>query len=143
MRIAIPPPHRLSVEPGPEWIADDMDPRTVAAHGAYVRSVEHGVYLNVRAQEAGANLLTASGLRALLREQGWASPPFDEWVLDGEPGIVVGGTFETVGMAGEVVLEILVTDGRVVANLAGPGERAVIAAVTASAQRLARSVRFG
>jgi hypothetical protein len=45
-------------------------------------------------------------------------------------------------MGGEVVLEVFVTDGHVVANLVGPGERAVIAAVTPSVQRVAGTLRF-
>ncbi len=54
----------------------------------------------------------------------------------------VGGSFETVGMGGEVVLEIFSTDGRRVANLVGPGERATIVAVTPAARRLAGTLRF-
>lgn len=133
----------MSVEATVEWIVDEMEPKTRDVHGAYFRSVDHGVYLNVRGQEAGGHPLTAEGLRALLHEQAWASPPFDEWVANDGSLLVVGGTFETVGMSGEVVIEIFVTDGRYVANLAGPGERALIAAVTPSARRLAGSVRFG
>jgi len=119
-----------------------MDPQAVALHGAYFRSVAHGLYLNVRSQEAGTHPITAEGLRAVLRAQDWASPPFDEWGVDSGSTIVVGGTFETVGMGGEVVIEIFVTDGRSVATLVGPGERAIVAAVTPSAQRLASSLRF-
>ena len=68
--------------------------------------------------------------------------PHGEWTTTSGPLTIVGGTFETVGMGGEVVLEVFVTDGRFVANLAGPGERAVIAAVTPSVQRLADTLRF-
>lgn len=136
------PTHHLEVDPGAEWLADMMAPETVADHGLYLRSVEHGVYLNVRAQRAGGHPLTREGLLALLREQGWASPPFDEWVLTSGPLTIVGGTFETVGMGGELVLEIFATDGQHVANLAGPGPRAVLAAVTPAAQRLASTLRF-
>jgi hypothetical protein len=141
MRLSIPS-HHVSIDPTSEWIADAMDPQTVDLHGVYLRSVAYGVYLNVRSQEAGVHPRTAEGLRAMLRAQEWASPPFDEWGVDSGPVIVVGGTFKTVGMGGEVVLEIFVTDGRSVASLVGPGERAVIAAATASAQRLASSLRF-
>ncbi len=112
------------------------------ALGVYLRSAVHGVYLNARAQLAGDHPLTTEGLFALLREQQWASVPFDEWVATDGPLTIVGGTFETLGMGGEVVLEVFATDGRFVANLAGPGERTVIAAVTPSVQRLARSLRF-
>jgi hypothetical protein len=65
----------------------------------------------------------------------------DEWIVE-SGSVVVGGTFETVGMGGEVVLEIFVTDGRSVANVAGPGERAIIAAATPAVRRLASSLRF-
>ncbi len=135
--------HALSFAPGSEWIADVMEPATEAQLGLYVRSVERGVYLNVRSQEAGDHALTREGMTALLRAQSWASAPFDEWSEASGDLAIAGGTFETTGMSGEVVLEIFVTDGRAVANLAGPGERTAIAAVTASARALARTLRFG
>ena len=141
MRISVPP-HHLSLDPGTEWLADEMEPKALESYGLYLRSTEHGVYFTVRAQGAGAHPLTREGLVALLREQSWASAPFDEWVTSSGPLTIVGGTFETVGMGGEVVLEVFVTDGHVVANLAGPGERAVITAVTPSVQRLASTLRF-
>jgi len=136
------PQHHLSLDAAAEWIADEMDPKAADSFGLYLRSAEHGVYLNVRAQDAGGHPLTAEGLLALLREQSWASAPFDEWTATSGPLTIVGGTFETVGMGGEVVLEVFVTDGHLVANLAAPGERAVIAAVTPSVQRLAGTLRF-
>jgi hypothetical protein len=132
----------LSIDPASEWTADAMDPETLALHGAYFRSVAHGVYLNVRSQQAGSHPRTAEGLRTMLRAQEWASPPFDEWEANSGSVIVVGGTFETVGMGGEVVIEIFVTDGHSIASLVGPGERAIIAAATPSAQRLASGLRF-
>lgn len=141
MRITLPE-HHVSIDPSAEWVADAMEPGTVDRFGLYLRSAELGVYLNVRAQEAGGHPLTSEGLVALLREQSWASAPFDEWVATSGELTVVGGTFETTGMGGEVVLEVFVSDGRAVANLAGPGERAVIAAVTPSVQRLASTLRF-
>ena len=119
-----------------------MDPKVVDALGVYLRSRVHGVYLNVRGQSVGDHPLTTEGLLAVLREQNWASAPFDEWVVASGALTIVGGTFETLGMDGEVVLEVFATDGRIAANLAGPGERAVIAAVTPSVQRLGRSLRF-
>lgn len=119
-----------------------MDPKDVDSYGLYLRSTEHGVYLNVRAQGAGQHPLTREGMVAILHEQNWASAPFDEWSATDGPLTIVGGTFETVGMGGEVVLEVFVTDGRFVANLAGPGERAVIAAVIPSVQQLAGTLRF-
>jgi hypothetical protein len=134
--------HRLSIDTSDEWLADEMDPKTLELHGLYLRSSEHGVYFNVRAQGVGQHPLTRDGLLAVLHEQSWASAPFDEWALTSGTLTLVGGTFETVGMGGEVVLEVFVTDGHVVATLAGPGERSVIAAVTPSVQRLASSLRF-
>jgi hypothetical protein len=136
------PQHRLSIEASPEWAADEMDPKVVAELGVYLRSTEHGVYLNLRGQSAGAHPLTREGMVALLHEQNWASAPFDEWVITSGPLAMAGGTFETVGMGGEVVLEVFVTDGRFVANAAAPGDRAVIAAVTPAVQRLASTLRF-
>ncbi|MEO6573963.1 MAG: hypothetical protein ABIP89_09000, partial [Polyangiaceae bacterium] len=121
---------------------DELDPAVSAELGIYLRSREHGVYLNVRAEEAGPTRLTVEGLLDVLREQNWASAPFDEWVVTAPPLVIVGGTFETVGMGGEVVLEVFVSDGRSIANLAGPGERAVIAAATPSVQRMAQTIRF-
>ena len=141
MRIALPQ-HHLSIEPSGEWVADEMDPKAVDSFGLYLRSTVHGVYLNVRAQQAGGHPLTTNGLLGLLREQNWASPPFDEWTATAGPLNIVGGTFETVGMGGEVVLEVFVTNGRLVANLAGPGERAVITAATPAACELASTLRF-
>lgn len=137
--------HHLSIEPSDEWIADEMKPETVDTFGVYLQSKEHGVYLNVRGQTAGDHPLNAEGLVALLREQGWASPPsppFDEWTVTAGSLTVVGGTFETTGMGGEVVLEVFASDGRSVANLAGPGERAAIAAVIPAVQRLVSTLRF-
>jgi hypothetical protein len=141
VRVALPA-HRLSVDASDEWLADEMDPKTLELHGLYLRSSKHGVYFNVRAQGVGQHPLTRDGLLAFLHEQDWASAPFDEWVATAGPLTLVGGTFETVGMGGEVVLEVFVTDGHVVANLTGPGERSVIAAVTPSVQQLAGTLRF-
>lgn len=142
MRITLPPNHHLSIEPSAEWLADAMEPSAIAQHGLYLRSVEHGVYFNVRGQESGGHPLTTGGLMALLREQNWASAPFDEWGITSSLLTLVGGTFETVDMGGEVVLEVFVTDGRFIANIVGPGDRMVIAAVTPAVQRLAGSLHF-
>ena len=142
MRIDLPQ-HGLSLDPSTEWVADEMDPAALESFGLYLRSVEHGVFLNVRSQEPGGQLLTKDGLMAILHEQNWASPPFDEWAFTADALTIVGGTFETIGMGGEVVLEVFVTDGRSLVNLAGPGERAVIAALTPSAKRLASTLRLG
>ena len=118
-----------------------MKPETVDSFGVYLRSKEHGVYLNVRAQSAGDHPLDAEGLLALLREQNWGSPPSDEWTTSGSI-TVVGGTFETTDMGGEVVLEVFASDGRAVANLAAPGERAAIVAVIPAVRRLVTTLRF-
>ncbi len=141
MRVALAA-HHLSLDPGDEWLADEMAPKTLEMHGLYLRSSKHGVYINVRAQGVGLHPLTRDGLLAFLREQNCASAPFDEWVATSGPLTLVGGTFETVGMGGEVVLEVFVTDGHWVANLAGLGERSVIAAVTSAVERLAGTLRF-
>jgi hypothetical protein len=45
-------------------------------------------------------------------------------------------------MGGEVVLEVFVTDGHSLANLAGPGERAVITALVPSVKRLVNTLQF-
>jgi hypothetical protein len=138
-RISLPD-HHLSVEPDDTWAPDPIAPGT--SHlGLYLRSIEHGVYLNVREQDPGTHALTKDGLLALLREQTWG-PSIDEWNAASGTLAIVGGAFETVGMGGEVVLEVFVTDGRRVANLAGPGQREVIAALRAAAERLAGTVRF-
>jgi hypothetical protein len=119
-----------------------MKPEVLELHGMYLRSIEHGVYLNVRAQDSGGHPLTQDGLLALLREQNWASPPFDEWTFTAKALTIVGGTFETTGMGGEVVLEVFATDGSALANLAGPGERTVITALIASVKRLVSTLQF-
>jgi hypothetical protein len=142
MRLGLPQ-HRLSLDPSTDWVADEMDPEALESFGLYLRSAEHGVFLNVRSQESGGHPLTKDGLLALLREQNWASPPFDEWTEVSSGLTVVGGTFETIGMGGEVVLEVFVTDGRSLANLTGPGERTVIASLVPSAKKLATTLRFG
>ena len=80
MRITLPAPHRFSVDLSTEWLADAMDPATVENHGLFVGSTEHGVFLNLHAVAASPHPLTCEGLLSLLRGQGWASPPFDEWV---------------------------------------------------------------
>src|SRR4051794_34578620 len=108
MRIEVPE-QRLSLDPSTEWVADEMEPEALASYGLYLRSAEHGVFLNVRTQESGGHPLSKDGLLALLREQNWASPPFDEWTHASGALTVVGGTFETIGMGGEVVLEVFVT----------------------------------
>lgn len=142
MRIVLPE-HHLSLDPSADWVADEMDPAALVSYGLYLRSVEHGVYLNVRSQEAGGHPLTKDGLLALLREQDWASPPFDEWTsTPSSPVTAVGGTFETVGMGGEVVLEVFATDGRRLVNFAGPGQRAVIAALVPAVRRLVNTLEF-
>lgn len=143
MRHTLPPPHSLSLDLGDAWLPDQQTPEQVRELGAYLRSNSHGIYLNARRQGAGGHSLDEAGLRGLLHEQAWASAPFDAWTASEGGLVVVGGTFETVGMGGEVVIEIFATDGRAVANLAGVGERAAIVAVTPAARALAKTLRFG
>ena len=135
--------HRLSIEPGDAWEVDPADPATVESFGLYLRSVAYGFYLNVRSEPVPAHPLTEAALLAHLRSQSWASPPFDEWVLHEGPLTVVGGTFETTGMNGEVVLEVYATDGTHLVNLVGPAPREMVAAGTPDVQRLVRSLRLG
>jgi hypothetical protein len=142
MRISLPTNHGFSIDVGTEWVVDEMDPAASEQLGAYVRSVAHGVYLNVRGQSAGKHPLTSDGMLALLREQNWASAPFDEWSAT-ENGLSIAlGTFETVDMNGEVVIEVFITDGKHVANFAGPAERKVARAIMPSVQALAKTVAF-
>jgi hypothetical protein len=139
MRISLPA-HHFSVEPDDGWVPDPIEPG--AEHlGLYLRSIEHGVYLNVREQDPGSHALTQEGLLEILREQTWG-PKIDEWAVTAGPLVIVGGTFEAAGMGGEVVLEVFVTDGRRVANLAGPGSRQVIAKLRPAAEHLAGTIRF-
>jgi hypothetical protein len=146
MRLQLPEPHNFSLDPDEAWLADEQPPEHVRDFGVYLRSKAHGVFLNARSQSAGDHPLTEQGMLAFLREQNWASKPFNAWseTLDTEEGplFIAGGSFETVGMGGEVVLEIFATNGRHVVNLAGPGERSVILALRKAAQELARSLRF-
>ena len=141
MRISVPQ-QRLSLDLSTEWQPDESDHDALATYGLYVRSVRHGVFLNVRSQDPSGHALTTEGLVALLHEQNWASGPYDEWTDTAGALTIVGGTFETVGMGGEVVLEVFASDGRSLANLVGPGERAVIAALTPSVKRLASTLLF-
>jgi hypothetical protein len=134
------PAHHLTVAPSDDWVPDPIAPGTEHL-GLYLRHTEFGVYLNVREQDAGSHALTKDGLVALLREQEWG-PSIDEWSTSAGELVIVGGSFETSGMGGQVVLEIFVTDGRRVANLAGPGPRVVIAAIRPAAQRLAATIRL-
>ena len=141
MRIEVPQ-HHVSFDPSADFVLDEMDPEKVESFGAYIRSVELGVFLNVRSQDAGAHPLTLEGLAALLHEQNWASAPFDEWTSTSGALSIAGATFETTGMGGEVVLEVFVTDGRRLVNVAGPGHRVVIRALTPSVRRLANTFQF-
>lgn len=134
------PAHHLSIDPSDDWVPDPVAPGTEHL-GLYLRSSEFGVYLNVREQASGPHALTKDGLLALLREQQWG-PAIDEWSTSSGDLVIVGGSFEAEGMGGEVVLEVFVTDGRRIANLAGPGPRPIIAALRPAAQRLAATVRF-
>jgi hypothetical protein len=146
MRLHLPSPHGLSIELANAWRAEDQPPDLVEDFGAYVRSEGTRITLNVRAQSAGDHPRTERGMTAFLREQNWASKPFNAWsetvATEDGPLFIAGGSFETVGMGGEVVLEIFATNGSSVANFAGSGERDVMVALTPIAQELARSLRF-
>ncbi|HEX7669687.1 MAG TPA: hypothetical protein VF395_08900 [Polyangiaceae bacterium] len=139
MRIHVPKA-RLSIEPDDTWEADDIAPGSEHL-GLYLRSTAHGVYLNVRGQEIGEHELSKEGLIALLREQSWG-PSIDEWSSTSKDLTIVGGSFEATGMGGEIVMEIFVTDGHRVANLAGPGPRQVMEALRPAAARVAATIRF-
>jgi hypothetical protein len=127
-------------------LVDEQEtPAQRAAFGLYLRSVEFGIYVNVRGQDVGSEPRTREGMLAVLHDQTWASTAFDEWTDEhAERGLVaVGGTFEmTSDRSGEVVLEAFVTDGHFVANLATPGDRNIIAAATPEIMRLARTISF-
>jgi len=140
MRIDLPA-HQLSIEPSDEWTVDPIDARTVDVHGIYLRSNRHGIYVNVRGQ-GSPHPLTEAGLLALLREQSWGVPPVPEWSERFGELIVVGGTFAPPNLGGEVVLEVFVTDGRCLANLACPGEAGAIAGLLDAVKRLAQTLRF-
>ncbi len=135
--------HLLRFDPAGAWeVAKGWgDPSLHATHGLYLASVEHGVELHVREQRAGPFALTEAGLVDLLRDQRWASPPFDERVTRHAGVLVVGGTFEAP-RSGEVVREWFVTNGRVLANVAMPGARSAVAAALPSAERLVATLRF-
>jgi hypothetical protein len=139
MRVSVPK-HHLSLELDDRWTPDPTQPGTEHL-GLYVRSNDHGIYLNVVEYGAGDHELTQAGLLALLREQNWGAA-IDEWSATSNALTLVGGSFETAGMGGEIVLEIFVTDGHRIANLAGPGPRQVIAALRPAAERLASTIRF-
>lgn len=136
--------HRLSIDPGAEWEVDPSEEATIERHGFYLRSLDFGFYLNVRSEGARPeHPLTETGLGAVLREQSWGSTPFDTWSLHEGALTVVAGTFATTGMNGEAVLEVYVTDGTYLVNLAGPAPREIIQAGTPAVQRLVRTLRLG
>jgi hypothetical protein len=141
-RIALGPPHQFSIDPGSDWVADESDPTAQAQLGIYLRSIAHGLYVNARGEDSANRTTTKDGLFSLLREQNWASKPFDEWSAEANGLVIVGGTFETVGMNGEVVIEVYVSDGRRIANLAGPADRAIVLAATPSIRELAKTIAF-
>jgi hypothetical protein len=139
MRITTPD-GRISVDLGDVWQADPVQPG--AEHlGLYVRSIEHGIYMNVGEYTSGRRPLTAEGMRALLRDQNWGAS-IDAWNAAAEPLLIAGGSFEAEGLHGEIVIEVFVTDGRRVGNLAGPGPREVIAKLRPDVERLAATLRF-
>lgn len=111
-----------------------MPPRTISMDIICARSPS-GSTSTCAPKPPRPHPLTEAGLGALLREQNWASPPFDTWALRERALTIVAGTFETTGMHGEVVLEVYATDGTQLANLCGPAPREVIAAGTPAVQR--------
>ncbi len=124
------------LETADEWAVDSSS----AIHGVYLRSIVYRLQIHVRTQPAGEHALTLRGLFAMLRDQQWASLPFDETTRTIGSLILVAGTFEM--QRDEVVREFFITDGRSLANAALPGTRADVAAAAAAAERLVASIRF-
>lgn len=130
------------LETGGDWVVAPgwEERRLQETHGLYLRSDAHGAELHVRRQGC-AGPLTSAGLRQLLSEQRWASPPYDEACTVDEGRVIVAGTFD---MADDdrVVREWYVTDGRSLASVAMPGGRAVLRDALPSAERLVATIRF-
>jgi hypothetical protein len=133
----------LTLDTAGEWeVVPGWGARPVArVHDLVMRSVAHGTVLNVRSQGAGDNDLTNAGLLNLLREQQWASRPFDEASTVVGQLTIVAGTFK---MADDkrLVREFFVTDGRALANAAVVGTSAEIDTLTQSVVRLLATARF-
>lgn len=133
----------LTLETADEWemVPGWGDPSVARLQDLVLRSVSHGTALNVRSQAAGGRELTNAGLLGLLRDQQWASRPFDELSTVVGPLRIVAGTFK---MAAEkrLVREFFVTDGRALANAAIVGTREEIATVAQSAERLLATAVF-
>lgn len=135
--------HKLSIDPGGDWvIADGWSEAAIQrTHGLYLRSLKNGLQLHLRRQTHHKHALTTDGLRWMLRDQKWASPPFDEETIVVGGLTVVAGTFDRVE-AGDTVLEAFIADGIHLANAVMPGARAQVEAAREAALRLACSVRF-
>ncbi len=142
MRIALAR-QGFALETHREWMVQDGwdDPALQDTHGLYLRSAMRGAEIHVCSISAAACALTPEGLASLLREQNWASPPFDDATTVGEDFVVVAGTFETP-WTDIVVREFFATDGRRLANAVLRGTRAQVAAARPSAERLVASLRF-
>ena len=131
--------HALQLDAG-DWLVEDgwHDAAVQEQHGIYLR--RGGAQLHVRSFNVLEDL-TPKGLLAHLREQKWASRPFEEKTFTVGTLTVVAGTFAT-HRENELVREFFVTDGRRVANAALTGTRDALADSLASAERVVASIRF-
>ena len=135
--------HAIWLDTANEWsVAKGWDDESIQeTHGLYLDSIEHGVQVHVRAQGKGPYPLTKDGLLEMLRDQQWASRPFDETQTIVGALIVVAGTFEMTEKD-RIVREWFVTDGHALANVAMPATRERMATVLSSAERLVTTLRF-
>jgi hypothetical protein len=124
---------------GDEWVVSEgcSDPSLQRLHGVYLRHGD-GLQLHV-VRHVGQVPRSVAELRALLRQQNWASAPYDEVIVDDAP-IMASALFEMLPR--DIVLEGFVTDGRQCANFAMPGPPDAVIAARSAAERLARSLRF-
>lgn len=129
----------FSIDLGGEWAVSEgwSDASLQHVHGVYLRH-RAGLQLHVRRHD-GLAPRTIEGLRAMLLEQNWASPPYAEVIVDGHPKLA-SALFNM--LARDVVLEGFVTDGRGLANFAMPGPSDVVIATRPAAEMLLRSLRF-
>jgi hypothetical protein len=137
MRISIA--DGFSVDLGGEWVVCEgwSDSSLQRDFGVYLQH-PGGLQMHVRAY--GSAPPSVDALRALLREQNWASAAFDEVVVTAE--MTMASALFKMAPPWDVVLEGFVMDGVQVANFAMPGARAAVVAARAAAESLARSVRF-
>jgi hypothetical protein len=83
----------FTLDTADEWVTNVSSD----IHGVGLRSVAFGIEIHVRTQPPYEHELTQRGLLALLRDQQWASRPFDETTRVVGSLIVVAGTFEMQG----------------------------------------------